>query len=81
LRARRSVGGVHFVVRPRGGGQPGCRGGDGRWKLLVDRGGSRPELFDIEADPKEQTDLADQHASVVKALTDRVIAWDKETAR
>ena len=54
---------------------------DGKWKLLVDRDGSSAELFDIYADPKEEKNLAAGNAEVVKRLSDRVIAWDKETTK
>jgi uncharacterized sulfatase len=54
---------------------------DGNWKLLVDRDGSRPELFDIAADPNESKNLADANPQVVKRLSARVIAWDKETSK
>jgi uncharacterized sulfatase len=54
---------------------------DGHWKLLVDRDGSQPELFDIHADPNESKNLAASNPEVVKRLSDRVIAWDKETTK
>ena len=50
---------------------------DGNWKLLVFRDGSRPELFDIAADPNETTNLAEKHAEIVQRLSKAVIAWDK----
>jgi uncharacterized sulfatase len=54
---------------------------DGKWKLLVDRDGSQPELFDILADPQESKNLAQANAARVKELTQRVIAWDKDTSK
>jgi uncharacterized sulfatase len=54
---------------------------DGKWKLLVDRDGSSAELFDVYADPKEEKNLAAANAEVVKRLSQRVIAWDKETTK
>jgi uncharacterized sulfatase len=50
-------------------------------KLLVKRDGSRPELFDLENDPNENTNIAASHPAVVKAMTERVIKWDRETNR
>jgi len=54
---------------------------DGKWKLLVDRDGSQPELFDIYTDAKEEKNLADGNPDVVKRLSERVSAWDKETTK
>ena len=54
---------------------------DGKWKLLVDRDGSQPELFDIYTDAKEEKNLADGNPDVVKRLSERVRAWDKETTK
>jgi arylsulfatase A-like enzyme len=46
-----------------------------RWHLVRDRRGERDwQLFDIEADPGETTDVADQHADVVHELD---AAYDK----
>jgi arylsulfatase A-like enzyme len=50
---------------------------DGKWKLLVHRDGSKPELFDILADPTESKNLAATHADVTQRLGQQVIAWDK----
>jgi uncharacterized sulfatase len=54
---------------------------DGRWKLLVDRDGSQPELFDIAADPNESKNLAEAHREIVRELSGRVSAWDRETTK
>ena len=54
---------------------------DGKWKLLVDRDGSQPELFDIVADEQESKNLAQENLGLVKQLTERVIAWDKDTPK
>lgn len=48
---------------------------DGRWKLLVNPDGSRPELYDLEADPGETTDLASERPELVARLTERVMDW------
>ena len=49
-----------------------------QWKLIVpakrERGG-RLELFDIVADPHEQTNMADQHPAVVTDLRRRLDEW------
>jgi uncharacterized sulfatase len=54
---------------------------DGRWKLLVWKEREKSELFDVVGDPSEKNDLAGEQAEVAKQLRDRVIAWEKMTAR
>jgi arylsulfatase A-like enzyme len=41
---------------------------EGRWKLVVRRGPSGPELYDLEEDPGEETDLAAGQAERVEAM-------------
>ncbi|NQU22548.1 MAG: sulfatase-like hydrolase/transferase [Candidatus Nealsonbacteria bacterium] len=48
---------------------------DGKWKLLCEYDGSEPELYDMEADRGETTNLADQHPELVGALTKALTAW------
>jgi uncharacterized sulfatase len=67
--------------------RPGPRGNlpdlairEGQWKLLVSRQGTRAELFDILADPREQKNLAADHPDLVHRLSATVIAWDKSIA-
>jgi len=49
---------------------------DGRWKLVLDSSkASSPQLFDLEADPGEQTDVADTHQALVRALTTQWQRW------
>ncbi len=52
----------------------------GKWKLLVDRDGSRPKLFDIGTDPTETTDLAPVHPDITDALSREVRAWAEQVA-
>lgn len=47
----------------------------GKWKLLCDYDGSRPELYDMEKDPSESNDLATSHPEVVSRMTKSVTAW------
>ena len=47
----------------------------GKWKLLCDYDGSRPELYDILADPSESNNLADTHPEVVSRMTRSVTRW------
>ena len=48
---------------------------EGRWKLLVNADGSRAELYDVIADPKESKNLATDAADVAKSMTERTLAW------
>ena len=48
---------------------------EGRWKLLCEYDGSRPELYDLDADPGETKNLADQQGQVVSSLREKLVAW------
>ncbi len=48
---------------------------EGRWKLLCEYDGSGPELYDVQHDPGETTNLADQHPQRVRQLVEAVLAW------
>ncbi len=48
---------------------------DGKWKMMVNQELDRTELYDIEADWAETTDLAQANPDVVKALTKKALAW------
>ncbi|HEX3869164.1 MAG TPA: sulfatase/phosphatase domain-containing protein, partial [Pirellulales bacterium] len=50
---------------------------EGRWKLLCDYDGTRVELYDLDNDPVESTNVAGQHADVAKRLTSAVVAWHR----
>jgi uncharacterized sulfatase len=47
----------------------------GKWKLLCEYDGSRPELYDLQADPGETTNLASAQPDVVATLTTPLLAW------
>jgi arylsulfatase A-like enzyme len=49
----------------------------GRWKLVAKAGGAW-ELYDVEADPIELTDLAARHPETVKELSAKWNGWAKE---
>jgi arylsulfatase A-like enzyme len=51
---------------------------EGKWKLLVNADGSREELYDVAADPKEEKNLATEQPAKAKELRERVLAWRKE---
>lgn len=48
---------------------------DGRWKLLCEYDGSRPELYDVESDPAENQNIAPQHPATTIALIKAVKTW------
>lgn len=50
-----------------------------RWHLVSAKGGAQPawELYDIKADPGEQTDLATKHSDVVARLAAEYDQWWK----
>jgi arylsulfatase A-like enzyme len=50
---------------------------DGRWKLLCEYDGSRPQLYDLAEDRAETTNLNDRHPEIVKRLTTMVLTWHR----
>ncbi len=50
---------------------------EGRWKLLCEYDGSEPELYDLETDRSESTNVADKHPQEVQRLRELVVAWHK----
>ena len=48
---------------------------DGKWKLLCDYDGSRPELYDLESDLAETKDVATQNRDVTARLVKMVTGW------
>lgn len=57
---------------------------DGRYKLVLhDRGGDggRRELFDLDADPAEKTNLIDQLPAVANTLQTRLRQWQQSVLR
>jgi len=50
---------------------------DGDWKLLIEKDGSRPELYDLAKDPGETTNVAADHPQVVERLTRRTLDWHR----
>lgn len=62
---------LYFVRREGGAGHLGKTTEAirrGRWKLVVDSPFARPELFDLETDPGETTDLAERRPKVLHEL-------------
>lgn len=48
---------------------------DGRWKLLVEFDGARPELYDVVADPNETRNRAASQPEIVRTLSAQVLGW------
>lgn len=55
--------------------QPDLAVRDGKWKLLCDYDGSKPELYNLDADRGEATNVAAREAETVRRLTASVLAW------
>jgi uncharacterized sulfatase len=55
--------------------QPDLAIRDGRWKLLCEYDGSKPELYDLAADRAETTNVAARNPDIVRRLTASVLAW------
>ena len=49
----------------------------GRWKMMVSQELDRTELYDIEADWAETTNVAEVNPDVVEALTKKMLAWKR----
>lgn len=46
-----------------------------KWKFLCDYDGSRPELYDIFADPGETRNLANKKLVIVDSMTKQLVEW------
>lgn len=47
----------------------------GKWKLLIDYHKNDPELYNIEEDRNETTNVASQHPEIVKGLKEKLLKW------
>jgi arylsulfatase A len=47
---------------------------EGKWKLIMEHANARRELYDLDADPGERTNIIAQHADIASRLTERITA-------
>jgi uncharacterized sulfatase len=65
--------------RPRHNGEgnlPDLAVRDGRWKLLCEYGGTEPQLYNLETDPGETSNVAPANPTIVERLTTAVLDWN-----
>jgi arylsulfatase A-like enzyme len=68
----------HSFAYPKGADRsPNVAVREGNWKLLMNADGTQRELYDIAADPKETTNLADKEPVAADKLAARALAWRK----
>jgi hypothetical protein len=48
---------------------------DGRWKCIHELDSGRTQLFDLENDPDETTDMANSHPELIGAYRDHLLRW------
>ena len=51
---------------------------EGGWKLLMNPDRSRVELYDVERDPSELSNVAQQEPELVEQLATQALAWQKK---
>ena len=49
---------------------------EGKWKLFCDYDGASPELYNLEEDPSESTNVVSQYAEIAGQLTHKVLRWN-----
>ena len=54
---------------------------EGKWKYIYNATRGRDELFDMDADPDELTNVARDHAELCQRLRQRLAAWRDDTGR
>jgi arylsulfatase A-like enzyme len=67
----------HYPHYGNQGGMPGGAVRDGRWKLIEWYEGFT-ELYDLEADPSESKNVAQEHTDIVAELRQRLSQWRRE---
>lgn len=48
---------------------------EGSWKLLCEYDGSKPQLYNLDQDPRESHNVATDHPQIVADLTQQLLAW------
>ena len=66
-----------FFPTETGARSPNLAVRDGKWKLLVNADGSGEELYDLDADSNETSNVAAQNPEPVKRLRSAVLSWRK----
>ena len=65
----------HFL-----GGRSGGAIRDSRWKLIENFTSEGVELYDLEQDPGEKTNVAAEHPDQVQRLSERLVKWRDEVS-
>ncbi len=50
---------------------------EGHWKLLCDYDGTNPQLYDLERDRGESTNLASKHPEVIARMIESLLEWNQ----
>ena len=69
---RGGIAGKHPAYRP-----PTLAIREGKWKFFVNADRSRPELYDIPSDSREQNNLVEEHPAIARSLEKKLLAWKK----
>jgi len=48
---------------------------EGQWKLLCDYDGGRPQLYNLEADPGESRNMAEDKPDLARELAQKTVDW------
>ncbi len=47
----------------------------GKWKLLMEPDGRKKQLYNLETDHKETTNIADKEITITTELTSKLNSW------
>jgi arylsulfatase A-like enzyme len=79
---RPRTGPLHWMRPP---DRPGPKGSfpdlairDKQWKLLMEENGTDEQLYNVDADPVEANNLAQENPAIVKDLKAQLLAWRKQ---
>lgn len=61
---------------PQEGNLPDLAIRDGHWKLLCEYDGSDPQLYNLDADPTESSNVAKSNPKIVERLTTQLTDWN-----